>query len=258
MNYAYVTVLSTDNYYKGVIALFESLRQTKPKYDNFVVVVNETISKDIIAKLESYNYTIILKNKIEVPFIKNGSYSYWENTFDKLNIFGLVEFDKIIYLDSDMYIAKNIDELFLKPHMSCVIAGKGYVNSWKGLGSGLMVIEPQIGLVENLLNVLYEEKFDKDIGDQDIIEKYYDWANNNEGLILSENYNLFIDFIDYYIDNLGYSKKNIAVIHFIGSRKPWMLNNLEIEKYRSDLIQNDKKNQLFYFDKYLELIKDID
>ncbi|MBR1385589.1 MAG: hypothetical protein IJ568_02025 [Bacilli bacterium] len=257
MRYAYVTVLSTDNYYEGVIALFESLKKTNPKYNNFVVVVNETINKKIITKFELYGYTIIRRNKIEASFVRNDSYEYWVNTFDKLNVFSLVEFDKIVYLDSDMYIAKNIDELFSKPHMSCVIAGKRYVNSWKKLGSGLMVIEPEFGLVEKLLYVLYHEKFDKDIGDQDVIEKYYDWANNNDGLILSENYNLFIDLVDYYIDNLGFSRNSIAVVHFIGNIKPWMLNENEIEKYRYNLIKNDKKNQLYYFDKYLELIKDI-
>ena len=36
MNYAFVTVLSTNNYYKGVVALFESIKNTNTKYNNFV------------------------------------------------------------------------------------------------------------------------------------------------------------------------------------------------------------------------------
>ena len=61
MNYAYVTVLSTNDYYKGVIVLFESLKQTNPKYNNFVVLVNENIDKEIINDFNNRGYKVINK-----------------------------------------------------------------------------------------------------------------------------------------------------------------------------------------------------
>ena len=256
MNYAFVTVLSTNNYYKGVVALFESLKRTNTKYNNFVVIVNEDIDEDIINKLNNRGYIVIKKNKISFDFVKNDSYTYWHNTFDKFHVFDLVEFDKIVYLDSDMYIARNIDELFDYPHMSAVIAGKGYVPEWVEIGSGMMVIVPKentsLGLIETLKNT----KYDKDIGDQDVIETYYDWKNKN--LAISENYNLFADYIDYYINNLGYSTDSIAIVHFIGSIKPWMLSREEQEERINNYINDNKKYQLDYFKKYIDILNNIE
>ena len=147
---AYATVLSTDSYLPGTLALFESIKRTKPMTNNFVVVVNENIKKETRDRLQEEGYIVIEKPKIEVPQEiknKNRILPYWNNTFDKFNLFDLTDFDKIVYLDSDIYVRKNIDELFDKPNMSAVIAGKSYPGneSWNELNSGLMVIEPQKG-----------------------------------------------------------------------------------------------------------------
>ena len=46
--YAYATVLSTDSYLPGVLALFESIRRTNTKVSDFVVIVNQEIKKETI------------------------------------------------------------------------------------------------------------------------------------------------------------------------------------------------------------------
>lgn len=39
---------------------------------------------------------------------------WFNTTFSKLHVFGLTEFDKIVYLDADLLLLSNIDELFDK------------------------------------------------------------------------------------------------------------------------------------------------
>ena len=256
MNYAYVTLLSTDSYYEGVVALFESLKLTKPKYSKFVVVVNEKISKDIIDKLEKRKYIVIKRNSIDVSkYCDNTDYKYWINTFDKLHIFELTEFDKILYLDGDLYIDKNIDELFNLPNMSAVISGKGYVKEWVEMNSGVMVIKPEKGLADKMLKLLKTTKFTKDIGDQDIINAYFDWKNKE--LAISERYNMYYFLIDYYVNTLGYDLNDFRVIHFIGEKKPWMMDEEEVENYIKSAKEENKMGELFYFDKYLDILKKI-
>ena len=255
MNYAYVTVLSTNDYYKGVIVLFESLKQTNPKYNNFVVLVNENIDKEIINDFNNRGYKVINKSRIDASFINNKSYQHWANTFDKFNIFDLTEFDKIIYLDSDMYINKNIDDLFNYPHMSAVAAGKSRYSDWININSGLMVIEPKEGISKELKELLLNQNFNKSIGDQDIIEEYFDWHNQN--LYISENYNLFNSLVDYYINNLNFELSNICVIHYIGYPKIWMLSEDNLLKRREELQGNNKENELYFFDKYIDILKNI-
>ena len=254
MKYAYVTVLSTNNYYKGVIVLFESLKLTKPKYNNFVVIVNETIDKKIIEDFKSRGYIVIEKPKIQAsPLVKNENFTYWVNTFDKLHIFGLVQYDKIVYLDSDMYIQNNIDELFSLPHMSGVIAGKGYIPEWDELGSGMIVVVPKLGVIEKMIQILEEHDFGKDIGDQDIINYYYDWKNKD--LAISEKYNMFVCFVDYYINNLNYKKEEISILHFIGDIKPWMIE--DAESYRNNCRENNNLYELYFFNKYRNLLEEV-
>ena len=254
MKCAYVTLLSTNEYYPGVVAMFESLKLTKPKYHDFVVIINETINRDIINKLEKRGYLVIKKDKIDFSsIVSNNSFTYWINTFDKLHIFELTEYDKIIYLDSDLFIVKNIDDLFDMPHLSGAISGKECYNEWDGINSGLMVIVPEEGILTKLLNVISTHKFDKDIGDQDIINYYYDWPNKN--LAISEKYNIFYNLIDYYIEKLKYNPNDVRCIHYIGSRKPWMYSKKEINSKIFELIKENKKYELFYFRKYLEILE---
>ena len=60
---------------------------------------------------------MIEKGSIDASeYLNNNSFQYW------INIFELTEFEKILYLDSDLYINKNIDELFDFPNMSDIIA----------------------------------------------------------------------------------------------------------------------------------------
>ena len=166
MNYAFVTVLSTNDYYKYVIALFESIKETNTKINNFVVIVNEDVNDNVINLLEEKKYRVIKKNKLTFSFVENEPYKSCCNYFDKLYVFDLVEYDKVVYLDNDTYVLKNIDELFNYPHMSSVIDDNGCVLPWKENGPGLMVIEPScntsLELIENLKNTKYNKSISKE------------------------------------------------------------------------------------------------
>lgn len=291
---AYVTILSTDTYLPGVLALFNSIKNTHTTINTFVVIVNENIKKETKKILNKEGYIVIVKKSISIPNsvkIANsiGTTSNWIYTFDKFNLFKLNEFDKIVYLDSDMYVNKNIDELFDKPNMSGVVAGKSYQGneSWKELNSGIMVIEPKEDIVDELIKTMrkmskpkikksakiYKNKkwtsnsilpnictksknlykYVKGKGDQDVIEEYYHWKDKPE-LELNEKYNIFAIYLDYYINNLGYVKDDIAVIHFIGCKKPWMLNEKEIKEYEEECKRKKEIYRLEFFKKYIEVI----
>ena len=50
-NYAFVTVLTTDDYLIGVLSLNESLKRVNSKYP-FIVVVNNNVKQETIEKME--------------------------------------------------------------------------------------------------------------------------------------------------------------------------------------------------------------
>lgn len=234
----FLTMLSTESYLEGVLVLSESLKRTKTKYP-LTVVITKDISRDIEDILKNFDINVIkIDKQIELPeettlSNEKAGHAHWNYTLQKLFIFELTQFEKIVYLDSDMIVLDNIDELFTKPHTSAAVAGQQYPENigWEKLNSGCMVITPRKSIVEKIIKVLPEvQKHKKFFGDQDLLQAYYNEWEKDESLKLDEKYNLFDGYIEYYIKNLGYklydatSEKNIAIVHFTGSAKPWMMS----------------------------------
>ena len=263
----FLTVLSSDKYLLGVLTLYKSLFNTGTKYPFYVAITND-ISKESIAVLENDNINIIkIDSNIQLPEeIKNkntkSGYSQWNNTLQKLSIIQLTRFKKIVYLDSDMLILNNIDELFNKKHMSAVVAGALIPGreERKLLNSGLMVIEPKKNLGTNIAKTIDIDSKNKEyFGDQDLIQEYYnEWDKNGE-LQLNHKYNVFIKDLEFYCKKCNYNtkknnKNSISVVHFVGEKKPWMLSKNELLKYLLSLIKNTEFNTLKVYLKYLKLL----
>lgn len=286
--YAYATILSTDSYLPGVLALYKSIKKTNTKVSDFVVIVNQDIKKETINRLEQNGIVVKTMPKVNVPKeikARNKLIPHWNNTFDKFNIFNLTDYDKVVYIDSDIYVAENIDELFKKQNMSAVVSGKSYNRNknWNELNSGVMVIEPREGIIDRLIDKMnymskrkkklkkshkngkgkYFSKVKllelkdricksfKGIGDQDVLEEYFDWKNRPE-LHLNESFNVFANNADYYKEKLGINPK---CYHFIGAKKPWSLTPKEItqmEKRKS----RTKPVEYKAFDEYKNIIYD--
>lgn len=141
--------------------MYKSLLETKTNYP-FYVAITDGLSKESVDVLKNNNINLIkLDEKIDMPEkIKNKNckfgYSQWNNILQKLGIFQLEQFNKIVYIDSDMMILRNIDELFTKEHMSAVVAralmpGR---EKWKELNLGVMVIEPKNNLGNNIAKMI--------------------------------------------------------------------------------------------------------
>lgn len=231
MNYTFATLLSSSSYIPGVLVLFRSLR----KYGNtkfpFLCVCSRNISEKDTDLLEKEGISCKRLSKsalenVEIPNTNN-EYSHWNYTFDKLLLWNLVEYDKIVFLDSDMIVLDDIDDLFEKKAFSAVQAGYLQNNSWVRLNSGLIVIEPNPEICRQLIQQLpktitqFTNK-GRSVGDQDVINDFMpDWPEKND-LHLPEGYNLFFKYLTSYhqIFNLEY-RKDIKIIHFIGNKKPW-------------------------------------
>lgn len=233
---AFITLISTEEYLPGVIGLKKSLERVGTKYPLYCMLSQRLQNQNHVYNiLTAAGIGVInLDQSIcdENVFMHNIHFPNWSYTLDKLQVFKLVNFEKVVFLDSDLLILQNIDELFEYKSFAGVCAGKSYPGneSWDGLNSGLMVVEPNLETFEGIFKLVpavFDEFNDKalPLGDQDIIQRFIkdSWTSD---LQLDEGYNVFADYLSYYITNLGYSlggdAKPIKVIHFIGKYKPWM------------------------------------
>ncbi len=238
--YAYVSIVTSENYLVGLESMYLSLRKTGTKIPLYTLLP-ACLVKDhykTVEKLKNEGIYIIEYNKsITIPTsLKENNNAKGDNrfnyTFDKLLIFGLTQFDKIVFLDSDIYILQNLDHLFEKPHMSAMIAGKSFPGNedWIDLTSGIMTLEPKDGLIQQLeatIPTVIEKK--GSCGDQDVLQEYYsEWTKHPE-LNLGEKYGIMAGYADYYEKVLGYNysedindSKAVAIMHYAGEKKPWM------------------------------------
>lgn len=206
------------------------------------------MNKRIIEELQALEIDYIqIENFDESIIQRENKVDYWKETLFKLKVFDLTQFDKIVFLDSDMLVLKNIDHLFEMPHMSSVGAGQELHSDWVKLNSGLMVIEPNheeyLGL-ERLIDQVYREKTEAGlgIGDQDVIQAYYDklWFESDR-LHLSSVYNTMLGYAGYMQKNGAITGlDDIYVYHFTGKQKPWREKPIEKAAIRLKILKRSK------------------
>ena len=143
VSFAYVTVITNESYILGLKALAVSLQMVGSKYP-LVILIPEERFDELKQKIieagfatpvkETNGFYMVFKTR---PYLSSGDYTidindnkHWKETFFKLRVFELVEFDKLVLLDSDMMIIKNIDHLFEKPGFAAANSGNA---KWGGL-----------------------------------------------------------------------------------------------------------------------------
>ena len=235
-NYAYITISTGKSYLLGIMAMYLSLKQTGTKIPLYAMLPSDLVKEEekLCVQLKENGINIIeYNNSISIPQqLHHKLFVLLGDTFDKLLVFEQTQFDKIVYLDADIYILHNLDHLFQLPHMSAMIAGKSYPGNedWVDLTSGIMTIVPEQGLSAKFEKLIPDVIRAKGIcGDQDILQAYYsDWPQHPE-LDMGEKYGVIAYYAKYYEKHLGYKYTNnvadphsVAVIHYAGEKKPWM------------------------------------
>lgn len=238
VDYAYVTYLGSDNYLTGVLALNYQLTKYQCKYP-LVVLVTQNLADRTMKILHQKNMSTILVDQLNISseIILNNrkkGLDNWNRTFEKLKLFGLTKYKKIVYLDADMLILGNLDKLFKKDNLTAVISGTKYPGNenWtQTLNSGLMVIVPEIDEDKRLFDLIGQGDMKNAGGDQGVIHAAYPEWPQQKNLHLSEEYNLLAPYESYYLAKGLINHKNLKVIHYIGPRKPWGLTESEKNKY---------------------------
>ena len=246
---AYITILSTENYLDGVKVLLYSMKRVKSRLPLFVLLPEEL--KHLKPRLVKWGVFVIIAKAISIgKFEGQNNRQYWNNTFFKLRIFELTQFEKLVYIDNDVILLQNLDHLFACEHITAVQGGK-LVYHWEDLNSGLMVLRPNEEDFQGLLRVVpivCEHKIRENCGygDQDVISYYFKhvhrvWPEEHR---LDETYNGMIRCIHELAVHYGYN--NMKVVHFIGEKKPWMFSFPEAIRYVLHYVRHHERYRAQY------------
>ncbi|KAL9447365.1 hypothetical protein AB3S75_014934 [Citrus x aurantiifolia] len=203
---AYVTVLhSSEAYVCGAIALAQSIIQKNSSRD-LVLLHDKSISGKSLRGLRAAGWKTKWISRIRSPFAKKDSYNEWN--YSKLRVWQLIEYDKIIFIDSDLLVLKNIDEFFFYPELSAAGNDKVLFNS------GVMVIEPSLCKFEDMMLKSFKVS-SYNGGDQGFLNEVFTWWHR-----LPKRIN-HLKVFSKQDDKEHQVGDGLYAIHYLGL-KPWM------------------------------------
>ncbi len=129
--YAYVTLLAPnpkldnktvpddeDEYFVGTRVLAYQLLHAPTTGTNtsipFVVLATPDISESKLERLRKDGATVKVIERISESWMKPGL-QRWRDMMSKLRMLELIQFEKVLFMDADMYIAERMDGIFTDP-----------------------------------------------------------------------------------------------------------------------------------------------
>jgi lipopolysaccharide biosynthesis glycosyltransferase len=235
------------NYLIGFEVMLKSLVENNPRVTKenfpFCIISNDLSEEDLITSKKIHKNIFIKKfnsekyNKIEE--LKKQQKSFGDYT--KYEIFSLTEFDKIIFLDSDIVVLGNLDYL-IDSNLSFGAVRELYIDQYN---TGVMVINNQF-LNEKTTNDLIHLTTLYGITehlDQDIINFYF------EDVIkpIPIEFNYLKTYSKEIFKNIGLPKY-IKILHFI-VKKPWQNKPLVL------LEEGTIWQERYWFEYYSKILK---
>lgn len=210
---AYVTILHSANFYVcGAIAAARSIRMTGSTRD-LVILVDKKISYRRKKGLKSAGWKVRVIDRIRNPKADREAYNRWN--YSKFRLWQLINYDKIVFIDADLIVLRNIDFLFTWPEITAT------GNDGTLFNSGVMVIEPSIATFNLLMDHIHDIK-SYNGGDQGYLNEVFTWWHR-----MPRTMNFLKHFL--YQNRDAIKKKNhlftadppeLYVLHYLGI-KPW-------------------------------------
>ncbi|GJE85833.1 glycosyltransferase family 8 protein [Phanerochaete sordida] len=222
--YAFVTLVSSDFYLPGALALAAALKDLHPfpptppevEFQTVCLVTPETVDVSTTKLLRSvYNVVIgveIIEQEDDRKLRLLGRPDL-NTVLTKLHIFRLTQYSKIIFLDADVLPVSPISHLFTTPHEFAAVPDVGWPDIFN---SGVLVATPGEDKFNELMD-LQKTKGSWDGGDQGILNE---WRGPNWHR-LSFTYNTTPTAAYTYAPAYERFGSAIKAIHFIGYDKPW-------------------------------------
>lgn len=173
---SYITLMTKDSYLPFTVALWDSWKKVESKYP-FVVAIDNQISEQCKKKMEELGIQYIHIDTTDVDELvsKSKVQGNWREALKKLSIFKLYQYEKLVFLDGDTYMLKNMDSLFDMP----VFTTTGRYNTYHPetvttILGGLFVFEPNEKDYQAILDLIDEVVENKSDNKKFSVEKFND------------------------------------------------------------------------------------
>ncbi|VVT56987.1 uncharacterized protein SAPINGB_P005474 [Magnusiomyces paraingens] len=220
---AYCTLLYNDSYLPGALVLGHALRDAGTTKQLAIIVGPEVSTEARNRLLALYDHLLptetIAITQADAPQFKLLGRPDLERSYTKINVWLQTQFSKIVFLDADTLPLKNIDDLFDRyplSHSSIPIAAAPDIGWPDIFNSGVFVTLPNKDTFE-ALSGRARAGLSFDGGDQGLLNQFFQdkWHH------LPFVYNVTPSASYQYTPAYNFFKDQVAIVHFIGSSKPW-------------------------------------
>lgn len=238
--FAYVTLVTNADYRLGALALARSLQAVGSQWP---LVVLATEAAGSLAELESEGcqvervsrpaFTVEFQRRHErgelharAPYTKGNKPAFHDplDNFCKLSVWQLTQYERVVFLDADALVIKNIDKLFGYPEFSAAPNLYETLADMHRLNSGVFVAAPNADTYAAMLDRLdIPGKFWRRT-DQTFLESFFpDW----HGLPYTHN---ALQYVYFNLPQM-WRWSSIKVVHY-QYEKPWEENHPKADKLR--------------------------
>ncbi|QFY61216.1 glycosyl transferase [Rhizobium grahamii] len=240
--YAYVTLVTNNDYAMGAKALITSLRRTETAAD-LVVLHTDGADQPALAPLTQLGCRLVAVDHLPLsaefnerharsslhaaaPFTKGRKPDFHSplDNFCKLRLWQLTEYQRCVFIDADAIVLRNIDRLFRYPEFSAAPNVYESLADFHRLNSGVFVAEPSTETFRRMLEHLDQPGLFWKRTDQTFLQDFFqDW----HGLPVYFN---MLQYVWFTMPRL-WDWQSISVLHY-QYEKPWETNHPKADKLR--------------------------
>lgn len=227
---AYISYLSNDLDYKGVLVNNHCLRKYGSKYPHICICCTG-VSTEVVNTLKLHGIGTVNLNLIDIInkygiSVELRDYMISKHTFGKFAMFLIPGYDRCVYLDADFLIQENIDSLFDTPIKDCamvwdcVMAPPDKICYTRNTyNSGCVVFKPTQRIFDLFMEVATKFQtidYNKYVKTDQEFFNYMALKGMIDIMPLQPRYNCYP-----YVADILSKTSSVAIIHFIGRPKPW-------------------------------------
>lgn len=261
----YVVVsVCTPPFLSGTLVTLRSFLDHNPWFRGDVVILTDTVTptmRTTLTAIYPVTFRLIGQRILDQAAAVRRAVTdrlILEVRFYAMELFAVTGYEKLLYLDSDLLIRKDLSELFLRPEpFLCVGDGFHYrdklrtgpdykphklrfwqrrKNYWSGnfnagmLCLGKAMVTPAI--YQELLDMIHPDNFQNKIKrfhNQKLLNIYF----YGRATLVSAKFNYRMGMADQIMAKDGVRLEDATILHFTARRKPWMTEGLD-EKRAAD------------------------
>lgn len=236
--------MTHNEYMIPAMVLIERWKLTKSSYPLYIMIT-ERITKENVDILLMLGYHIIyIEEFIPANYLKifnspdlewqtdlhgrSLEQGGWVHSFNKVKVWTLTQFDKVCFLDIDLFILNNLDKVFDYPEFTC--AWRDYSN----VCSQIFIAEPNLytykaicNFADNYIIPFEWYKLDNVLyTDEDIFRDFFKLKNYlpHNYNYQCFNYNEYVECDRHLLTNAYLNNPicDIKTLHFTSKAKPWI------------------------------------